>query len=146
MAHLRLVRRADNHADRPAVETAVLDLVCGVRHNLNDERMAQPALLIFDVGEHLSPDDGLEHGKKDEHREVVEMVQAEGRARDDRFGLEALQLIVSCRAAIPGQFIPMFPAESAEQFQLFPGRNIPGPGIIEVDHSSKALKASSNAN
>src|ERR1035438_5951483 len=48
-----------------AVETAVLDLLCGVLHDLNDDRMVQPTLLVLDFGEDLIPDDGLEHGKKD---------------------------------------------------------------------------------
>jgi hypothetical protein len=108
--------------------------------------MAQPTLLVLDLREKLIPDDGLKYGKEDQDRKVVEMLQAEARARYDRSGLEALQFLVSTERAIPREPIPMLLAESAEQFELVPGRNIPGPGTIEVDHSNKALKAFSNAN
>jgi hypothetical protein len=107
--------------------------------------VAQPSLLVLDVGEDLIPDDGLEYGKVDQDGEVIEMFQAERRAGDDRAGLQALQLIVPAERAIPGQMIPMLPAESAEQLELIPGRDIPAPSIIEVHHSSRLLKASSKA-
>ena len=83
------------------VETAVLDLFCGVGHNLKDEGMAQPTLLVLDFGEDLSPDDGLEHGKKDEHREVVEMIQAERRARRRSLRPQGPSAFVPCRARHP---------------------------------------------
>jgi hypothetical protein len=111
------------------IKAAVLYLLNGALHDLDDDRVAQPSHLILDFGEHLIPDDGLEHGKEDQDGEVVEMFQAEHRTRDDRSGLEALQSIVSAERPIPGKLVPMFPAQSAEQLKLVPRRNIPVPGI-----------------
>ena len=127
------------------VEAAVLDLLFGVVHDLDDHRMAKPTLLVLDFGEDPVPDNGLEDGEENQNREVVKVFQAEIRARDDSLGLESLEFVVSAERAIPGQSIPMFPAESAEQLELGPGRNVPAPGVIEVDHFNKTLKASSNA-